>query len=275
MSSAEIKSKPCTTAQRISGIFAMFTSILAVVYISIWMKGADTAKGYLGGLDWKELIFNWHPILMTSGFIMAFIWAALSFRIFKFGKPTNKLLHIFFHSGAVICFSVGLYAVFTGNNNIDKNSSHTFYPNLYSIHSWIGIGLISLYCLNFILSILIFVWNIFGDRGKSLFFEYHISMGIILIVISGIVSLSGLADLSTPFCSYTVTAPDTNPIEHFKDLSRGCKTANTAGLFIVLTIIFALYAIVDIRMPSTVTTTTNTATNSGSYGTEELHKLLI
>ena len=211
---------------------------------------------------------------MTSGFIMAFIWAALSFRIFQFGKPLNKILHALFHTGAIVCFSIGLYAVFSGNNNLDKNSSHSYYPNLYSIHSWMGIGLIALYCSNYILGIMVFFWNVFGDRGKAFFLDHHISLGIILVVMAGIVAESGLADLSTPLCSYPVTSPDINPIEHFKDLSSGCKTANTAGLFILLTVICTLYAIIDIRSP-TATQSSIIDTSSGAQRTDELKRLLI
>lgn len=219
--------------------------------------------------SWNELIFNWHPILMTSGFILAFIWAALSFRIFQFGKPTNKILHSLLHTGAIVCFSVGLYAVFEGNNNTEKNTSHTYYPNLYSIHSWMGISAIGLYCLNYLLAGLTFYGGVFGDRGKAYFIHHHMTLGIILVVMVGIVAESGLSDLSTPLCaqSYTVTTPDYNPIEHFKDLSSGCKTANTAGIFILLTIILTVYALVDMRPQSTA--------SSQSQPDNELQRLLL
>ena len=100
--------------------------LTAVVYtlgmIASWMNGTDEEESYLGGLNWEELIFNWHPILMVAGFVLSFIFALSSFRLLPFGSFINKLVHSTFHVAAIVCFSTGLYAVFTGNNFTNKNN---------------------------------------------------------------------------------------------------------------------------------------------------------
>ena len=52
--------------------------IFLFLYISliiIWATDPSTDEKFLGGVDWSDNIFNWHPILMTLGFGLFFFQA--------------------------------------------------------------------------------------------------------------------------------------------------------------------------------------------------------
>jgi cytochrome b-561 len=51
---------------------------------------------------------------------------------------TNKLIHLVLHGIALVLGAVGIYFAF-------KNHNESGIANLYSLHSWIGIGTITLY----------------------------------------------------------------------------------------------------------------------------------
>lgn len=180
--------------------------------------------------------------------ILSFTWAILSFRILPFGKPINKSIHSLFHTATVICFSVGLYAVFTSNNNTSKNPDGVYYPNLASLHSWIGIGAVSLYCLNYLLGLLYFLSGVMLEETKRVFKPFHIALGWILLLMIGLAAETGIMELSTEVaqCTYVLTGPDTNPAKFYTSLTTGCRVANAAGIAILLTLVCLIYALVDL-----------------------------
>lgn len=56
---------------------------------------------------------------------------------------TIKLVHTLYHIMAIPCIAVGLIAVF----DFHSNKKPTPIPNLYSLHSWMGLVTVGLYGL--------------------------------------------------------------------------------------------------------------------------------
>lgn len=133
----EEKKKFVTPVQTVSLVLAHIFATISLILVVYW------ANDHLGGLGWDiGRVFNWHPVLMVTGFIFCFVEAALAYRTFALGKATNKLIHLAWQTIGVICISVALKAVFRSHD--DKVPP---LANLYSLHSWLGIAVVTLYYL--------------------------------------------------------------------------------------------------------------------------------
>lgn len=62
----------------------------------------------------------------------------MSYKILPWSHDTNKMVHMLLHAVAFFLGSVGIYAAF-------KFHDESGIANLYSLHSWIGLGTICLY----------------------------------------------------------------------------------------------------------------------------------
>lgn len=129
---------------------------------------------FLGGLSWSStpgIQFNWHPLLMTIGMIFLYgnckdvtgnigsfgfgllntnnsvhfvsIIAILVYRGFRYVHKRNlKLTHASMFGAIFLLTVIGGWAVFDSHNLHNPPI-----PNLYSLHSWIGLSAIILFAL--------------------------------------------------------------------------------------------------------------------------------
>ncbi|KAJ8448707.1 hypothetical protein Cgig2_010594 [Carnegiea gigantea] len=99
---------------------------------------------FRGGLAWeatnKSLIFNIHPVLMLIGFIIIGGEAIMSYKSLPLKKEVQKVIHLVLHAIALALGIVGIIAAF-------KYHNESAILNLYSLHSWLGIGIIVLYAI--------------------------------------------------------------------------------------------------------------------------------
>ncbi|KAM0826398.1 hypothetical protein ACQ4PT_068910 [Festuca glaucescens] len=120
----------------------------AAVMVLVW------CIHFRGGLAFeavnKNLIFNVHPVLMLIGYIILGSEAIMIYKTFPGLKhDTAKLIHLILHAIAIVLGAVGIYCAF-------KNHNESGIANLYSLHSWLGIGAISLYGIQWIFGFLTF-----------------------------------------------------------------------------------------------------------------------
>lgn len=66
--------------------------------------------------------------------------AIVSYKSLPFTKEVKKLIHLVLHGIALVLGIVGICAAF-------KNHNESGIPNLYSLHSWLGLGIICLYAV--------------------------------------------------------------------------------------------------------------------------------
>ncbi|KAK1893346.1 Cytochrome b ascorbate-dependent protein 3 [Dissostichus eleginoides] len=123
----------------LSYLLLLSLSVCVLVCVCVW------SSSWRGGFAWdgSALQFNWHPVLMVSGLLLLYGNGAVLYRVpLTWGQ--NKLPWKLLHAGlmllALIFSIVGLCAVFDFHN---KNKT----PNLYSLHSWIGIAATALFAL--------------------------------------------------------------------------------------------------------------------------------
>ena len=103
--------------------------------VTLGAKGADpTARGF-SWVTGDKRVFNWHPVLMTGGFVAALGQATLvhSVPATALDKGTRKWVHAALLALALILASAGLVAVFRSHNEAVPPI-----PNMYSAHAWFG-----------------------------------------------------------------------------------------------------------------------------------------
>ena len=206
---------------------------------------------YLGGLNMNELIFNYHPIFMVSGLIVGFTCSLTSFRLLPVTHKYSKYIHATLHTLTVILIVLGLSAVFIGNNYKSKNTADSYFANLYTLHSFLGLSAITLYSSNYIIGLITFL---FYDRFKiSIEWRrrikpYHILFGIFTLFAAVFAVETGVMELSTEIgCYYEVTNADLNPVENYHKLGGGCQVANGIGMTVFLVALFAFFSVYDVQ----------------------------
>ncbi|GLT35968.1 hypothetical protein SLA2020_103760 [Shorea laevis] len=168
--------------------FAHLLAIAGAVMVLVW------CIHFRGGLAWeasnKSLIFNIHPVLMLIGLIIIGGEAIISYKSIPLKKEVKKLIHLVLHAVALILGIIGIYAAF-------KYHNESSIPNLYSLHSWLGIGIIVLYGIQWIYGFVIFFYpgGSNGLRADSL--PWHVAFGMFVYVLAVANAAIGLLEKLT------------------------------------------------------------------------------
>ncbi|KAK6250573.1 hypothetical protein SCA6_004578 [Theobroma cacao] len=150
-------------------------AVAAAVMVLVW------CIYFRGGLAWassnKNLIFNLHPVLMLIGFIILGGQAIMSYKSLPLSKDVKKLIHLVLHGIALILGIIGIYTAF-------KYHNESSIVNLYSLHSWLGMGIIVLYGIQWIYGFLVFFYpgGSAGLRSESL--PWHVLLGLFVYILA-------------------------------------------------------------------------------------------
>ncbi|KAB7506448.1 putative cytochrome [Armadillidium nasatum] len=127
-------------------ILGVTTLLLIIIWLSLFRNGFAWTSN-------PKLEFNWHPLFMVLGLVFLYandyfllVIGALVYRAFRGEmKKKLKIIHASFHFFALIFAVIGLQAVFDSHNlNVDGNGNPSPTPNLYSLHSWMGLTVVIL-----------------------------------------------------------------------------------------------------------------------------------
>ncbi|KAK9672640.1 hypothetical protein RND81_12G113900 [Saponaria officinalis] len=150
-------------------------AVAAAVMVLVW------CISFRGGLAWessnKNLIFNIHPVLMLIGFIILGGEAIVSYKSLPLKKDTKKVIHLVLHAKALILGIVGICAAF-------KNHNESSILNMYSLHSWLGIGIISLYGVQWIYGFIIFFYPGGNSTVRAESLPWHVLFGMFVYVLA-------------------------------------------------------------------------------------------
>ncbi|PRQ60080.1 putative ascorbate ferrireductase (transmembrane) [Rosa chinensis] len=161
-----VSSTPLTFVMHALGVAAL---VLVLVW-SIYFRG-----GFAWEATDKSLIFNLHPFLMVLGLVFLGGEAIISYRYLPLRKDVKKLVHLVLHAIALALGIIGIYTAF-------KNHNETGVANLYSLHSWIGIGVICLYGIQWIYGFLVFFYPK-GSPGLRSDSMEHFGLFVYILVV--------------------------------------------------------------------------------------------
>ncbi|KAL7991635.1 hypothetical protein Chor_015891 [Crotalus horridus] len=153
-------------------VSALLLGFLSVVFALVWVLH------YREGLAWNGDLaeFNWHPVLIITGFVFIQGIAIIVYRLpwtWKCSKFLMKLIHAGLHTVALTLAIISLVAVFDFHNAKKI-------PNMYSLHSWIGLTAVILYALQLVLGLLVFLLPIASTSLRTIVMPIHVYSGLLL-----------------------------------------------------------------------------------------------
>ena len=112
------------------------------------------------------------------------------FRLFPNCKrPVGKIMHAFVHSATLAFTIVGLVAAFKSHNDQDIPI-----PNMYSLHSWIGLAAVILFCLQWATGFISFLAPKMSDRFRASYLPLHKFWGIAIFLMVCATALMGITE---------------------------------------------------------------------------------
>lgn len=104
-------------------------------------------------------------------------------------KKPLKLLHAGIHITSFVFVVIGLVAVFDSHN-----LAKVPIPNLYSLHSWIGLTTVIIYAYQLLAGFLSFLYPTVPSNLRAAFLPVHVSIGTVTFVLAVIAAMTGLQE---------------------------------------------------------------------------------
>merc|ERR1712013_22219 len=144
--------------------------LLAVILTIHWVNH------FKGGVVWGYtdlgITFNWHPILMTLGLIFLYGNGALIYRVIPPKNESHKLGlkigHAVIMMVAFVIMVIGLQAAFDSHNLASPPK-----PNMYTLHSWIGLIAALLFGIQWVLGFSAFLFPKFSPEIRAMLLPFH------------------------------------------------------------------------------------------------------
>ncbi|XVE74561.1 hypothetical protein DITRI_Ditri12bG0026900 [Diplodiscus trichospermus] len=168
-------------------IFAHLFGILAFILMLVWLLH------YRGGIEYDsyngDRVFNVHPFLMFCGFIFLAGEAMMVYKTVPARHYAQKVVHLMLQLGAFVLGVVGICAVFKFHDMVNIE-------DVYSLHSWIGIGTISLFALQWLGGLMAFMFPQ-PELTRKTMLPWHVCGGRALLYMSIAAALTGLMEKAT------------------------------------------------------------------------------
>ncbi|TKR64622.1 hypothetical protein L596_025120 [Steinernema carpocapsae] len=166
----------------------------ALLSVAAWMGGFSE-----GGFAWSEnpdIEFHYHPTFMTMGLIFIYGESIIVYRVFRNErKRFTKLLHLTLHSMALIFMGVALKAVWDSHDlHLGKDGKVDPLPNLYSMHSWIGILVVVLFSLQYAVGFGSFFFPGASIPMRQFIMPFHQLFGVVIFIMVCCTALMGITE---------------------------------------------------------------------------------
>uniref|UniRef100_U3I821 Plasma membrane ascorbate-dependent reductase CYBRD1 n=1 Tax=Anas platyrhynchos platyrhynchos TaxID=8840 RepID=U3I821_ANAPP len=204
-----VPSRPSPAPRKMEGyrrflallVSALLLGFVAVVCSLVWVFRYREGLGWDGG----AAEFNWHPVLVVTGFVFIQGIAIIVYRLpwtWKCSKLLMKFIHAGLNTIAMILAIVSMVAVFEYHNarNI---------PNMYSLHSWIGLTAVIFYSLQLFLGFAVFLLPFAPVPLRAALMPIHVYSGLLIFVAVIASALMGITEkLIFSLSAYSESPPE-------------------------------------------------------------------
>jgi len=180
--------------------------ILAIILMAHWNYTYKGGFAWTWDLENQGKSFNWHPLLMTIGLIYLYGNGALVYRVFPSPDDSHKfkmkLVHGVTMLVAFLLTVVGLQAAFDSHNLNVKKDKETGEivsapkPNMYTLHSWVGLMAAILFAGQGLLGFLGFLFPKFSPDIRALLLPFHQFFGSAIFATAVAAALMGILEKS-------------------------------------------------------------------------------
>ncbi|XP_076361246.1 plasma membrane ascorbate-dependent reductase CYBRD1-like [Tachypleus tridentatus] len=204
-------------------ILAEVVGVLCVALVGAW------TGHYLGGFAWQSnphLQFNYHPLFIVIGLVFLYGNTILVYRVMRNErKEILKLVHAGLHMVVFIFMVVSLKAVFDFHNLSAKPI-----PNMFSLHSWLGLAAVVLYGLQFVCGFVSYLFPGLPLYWRALYFPIHVYFGVLIYILGLAASVTGITSHLTFQNNY-------------QDLPKSAVLGNILGMAVVCHGILVVYLV--------------------------------
>uniref|UniRef100_A0A0K0FBU2 Cytochrome b561 domain-containing protein n=1 Tax=Strongyloides venezuelensis TaxID=75913 RepID=A0A0K0FBU2_STRVS len=148
---------------------------------------------FSGGFGWKDKPaqeFRLHPVFMTFGLLFCQGTSIMIYRLLRFlSKITLKWLHVIIHLIAISCTVVGFIAAYD-SHVLAKPPK----PDFMSLHSWIGLGTLGSYGIQFVFSFLCYMKPGFPLNVRKSIMPFHRNFGLCIFVLTYSTIMMGMSE---------------------------------------------------------------------------------
>merc|ERR1711978_48270 len=180
-----IQNRPLFRAAYLSVALIGLTMVITTIAWVGHFKGGVSFSRTEKGID-----FNWHPILMTISLLFLYGNGALIYRVIPPRNESHKLKLKLGHAGimmfAFILMVIGLQAAFDSHNLAVPPK-----PNMYTLHSWVGLLAAILFGCQWTLGFLAFLFPKFSGDIRALLLPFHQYFGSSILGLAAAAALMG------------------------------------------------------------------------------------
>nr|XP_014094471.1 cytochrome b reductase 1 isoform X1 [Bactrocera oleae] len=167
-------------------VVTQLCGLTMIILVSCWV---GIHFGGVGGTANPGLEFNWHPLFMTIGLIFLYGNSILVYRGFRnVRKKTLKWAHAGIHLTAFVLTVIALITVFDSHNLAIPPT-----PNMYSLHSWMGMGAVIVFGLQYVAGFTAYLAPGWRQQLKVAYMPLHIYFGLfgfVLAIASGLMGIT-------------------------------------------------------------------------------------
>ncbi|XP_058079131.1 probable ascorbate-specific transmembrane electron transporter 1 [Magnolia sinica] len=166
-------------------IIAHLMGIAAVTLVLIWYLHFREGLAFKSSNKLK--IFNVHPVLMVVGFVVVAGEGVMAYKTIPGTRKVQKFFHMTFHLIALLVGILGVYAVFKFKREVGQ-------PDMFTFHSWLGMGTICLFGLQWLVGFFSYWFPGAEMPFRASFLPWHAFFGMAIFLMTICTAEMGLVE---------------------------------------------------------------------------------